>query len=221
MLITLVIIGVIAALTIPNLMQKYQEQATVKKVQKFYSNLANAYTLVIKDNGPANEWNSSIENPVGIYETIIKPYFKITKDCGVSNTGNCVANVRYKELNNNLTTNFGASTHLYKVTLEDGGVVMTRGHEATSSIDIIVYYDVNGANGPNQYGKDLFMFYIKKDNVFPTGMVGRYGGWYLFNSSCQKTSDGAGCTAWVVYKGNMDYLHCDGLTWQSRSCKEK
>ena len=55
-LITLVIIGVIAALTIPNLMQKYQEQTTVKKVQKFYSTLSNAYSLAVKENGSVKDW---------------------------------------------------------------------------------------------------------------------------------------------------------------------
>ena len=58
-LITLVIIGVVAALTIPNLLQKYQEQATVKKVQKFYSTLSNAYSIAMKENGPASEWGTT------------------------------------------------------------------------------------------------------------------------------------------------------------------
>ena len=30
------------------------------------------------------------------------------------------------------------------------------------------------------------------------------------------------CTAWVLYNENMDYLHCDDLSWNGKhSCKEK
>ena len=78
-LITLVIIGIVAALTIPNLMQKYTEQATVKSVQKFYSNLSNAYNLAMKENGPVGEWGltgQDEQSAAKIYEILIKPYFK-------------------------------------------------------------------------------------------------------------------------------------------------
>ena len=50
-LITLVIIGVIAALTIPALMNKTNEQETVVAVKKAYSVLGQAYQRVIAENG--------------------------------------------------------------------------------------------------------------------------------------------------------------------------
>ena len=50
-LITLTIIGVIAALTIPNLMQKWGDHADVQKVKEAYSILSNAYKLMIQENG--------------------------------------------------------------------------------------------------------------------------------------------------------------------------
>ena len=100
MLITLVIIGIIAALTIPNLLQKYQEQATVKKVQKFYSNLSNTYSLAMKENGPVSDWGligaTSEDSSTKIYDILFKQYYKIAKDCCLLNKGNCVANGKYK-----------------------------------------------------------------------------------------------------------------------------
>ena len=45
-LITLTIIGVIAALTIPNLMQKWHDHADVQKVKEAYSILNNAIKQV-------------------------------------------------------------------------------------------------------------------------------------------------------------------------------
>ena len=220
-LITLVIVGVIAALTIPNLMQKYQEQTTVKKVQKFYSNLSNAYSLAMKDNGPANDWKLTSTDKSGaekIYELLFKPYFKIGKNCGTNNTGNCIANGDYRHLNNNIHTKYSTNSHYYKITLEDGAAVWFKEYERP---DITIFYDINGPKEPNQYGKDLFTFYIEGRKVYPPGIP---SGDYSFtsnsfNSTCKTTATGYGCTAWVIYKGNMDYLHCD-LTWDKRSCRD-
>ena len=227
-LITLVIIGVIAALTIPNLLQKYQEQTTVKKVQKFYSNLSNAYSLAIKDNGPANEWGMagdwSTQDTEKIYEILFKPYFKIAKNCGAYNSGQCITNANYKTLNNldanSTVSTYGTNRGYYKIALDDGAAVWWRG-DSNTPINAAIFYDVNGKKEPNQWGKDLFAFAIKNDKVFPHGIQSGTYSQYPFNSNCQKTNQGYGCAAWVVYKGNMDYLHCDGLTWNSRSCKDK
>ena len=224
-LITLVIIGVIAALTIPNLMQKYTEQTTVKKVQKFYSNLANAYNLAAKDNGPASEWGIigiTEENSNKVYEMLFKPYFKIARNCRETNTGKCITNSPYKRLNNETMKNYDISTY-FKIVLEDGATVW--GRTATESesgaITIIINYDVNGPKKPNQFGKDTFEFAINKNKVFPYGIQSGAYVYAPFNSSCKNiTQSGNGCAAWVIYKGNMDYLHCD-LTWDKNSCKEK
>ena len=221
-LITLVIIGVIAALTIPNLIQKYTEQTTVKKLQKFYSTLSNAYNLAMKDNGPANEWGLIADTASAnkIYDLLFKPYFKITKNCGTDNTGNCITNNNYKYLDNTEYASYGGNNGFYKVTLDDGAAVFWRGYTLYSA-SIAILYDVNGQKGPNMWGRDLFDFLVKKDKVFPTGIPsGEYSA-ASFNNECKLTGRGGSCAAWVIYKGNMDYLHCDGLTWKSHSCKEK
>ena len=169
-LITLTIVGVIAALTIPNLLQKYQEQATVKKVQKFYSNLSNAYSLAMKENGSANEWETpnNSKGATEIYNLLFKPYFKIAKNCGFSEKANCIKNGAYKLLNNEETYNYGTNSRYYKIALDDGSAVWFRGETATTTLT--VFYDVNGYKEPNQWGKDLFDFDIKNDKVFPTGL---------------------------------------------------
>ena len=231
MLITLVIIGVVAALTIPNLMQKYQEQATIKKVQKFYSTLSNAYSLALKENGTISEWNLIPYTPQGstdLYNILFKPYFKIAKDCGVNNNGNCIDWENYKYLNNNSVS---YNAQFYKITLEDGSAVWFHIASETVATETIfkagVHYDINGINKPNQWGKDVFGFRIVNDGIVPLGLPSGKYALYPFGSTCNTTGSGNnagtgfGCAAWVVYKGNMDYLHCDGLKWTSRSCKEK
>jgi len=219
-LITLVIIGVVAALTIPNLMQKYQEQTTVKKVQKFNSNLANAYALAMKENGDVSDWGLTGQDTASaekIYEMLFKPYFKITKNCGTTNEKKCVSGKNYKHLNNNIK---GTYTTYYKVVLDDGATILWSATGPNDvGTDIYIGYDVNGIKEPNQWGRDLFFFGIRKNLSYPDGSPKKHSSSY-FTNNCKTTGSGQGCTAWVVYKGNMDYLHCDDLSWTGKDkCK--
>ena len=55
-LITLGIIGVVAAMTLPTLVQRYKEQETVTRVKKFYSGFSQAYMQAVMDNGTIDNW---------------------------------------------------------------------------------------------------------------------------------------------------------------------
>ena len=55
-LITLGIIGIVAAMTIPTLIANYQKQQTVSKLKKFYSTINQAIKLSEVDNGFAAQW---------------------------------------------------------------------------------------------------------------------------------------------------------------------
>lgn len=59
------ILGVISALTLPAIVQKYREQATVARVKKFYSVFSQAYTMAVMENGTIDTWG--LENST-IYE---------------------------------------------------------------------------------------------------------------------------------------------------------
>jgi len=56
-LITLAIIGVVAAMTIPTLISNYKKQATETKIKRFYSMMTQAIRLSEVDNGNALTWN--------------------------------------------------------------------------------------------------------------------------------------------------------------------
>ena len=64
-LITLGIIGVVAAMTLPTLLNKNEERVTVTKVKKFYSVMNQALLFAIKDNGYVNEWSFNQEDEDG------------------------------------------------------------------------------------------------------------------------------------------------------------
>ena len=49
-LITLGVIGIVAALTLPSVIQNYQKKITVERLKKTYSTLAQAIQMSVKDN---------------------------------------------------------------------------------------------------------------------------------------------------------------------------
>lgn len=76
-LITLGIIGVVAALTLPTLMTKIQEQSTVGKLRKSYNSIENAYQRMISDYGPLDTWDITGYNDADYYEKNEDGTFKL------------------------------------------------------------------------------------------------------------------------------------------------
>ena len=56
-LITLGIIGVVAALTMPALIGNYKRQQTIQQLKKVYSVLGQAYNRAVADYGDGTEWD--------------------------------------------------------------------------------------------------------------------------------------------------------------------
>ncbi len=61
-LITLAIIGVVAAMTIPNLIQSYKKSVIETRLAKFYSVMNNAIRMAEVDYGPQNTWSDYYED---------------------------------------------------------------------------------------------------------------------------------------------------------------
>lgn len=55
-LITLGIIGVVAAMTMPSLIANYQEKQRVSQLKKVYSALSQAFVTAVQENGTPDEW---------------------------------------------------------------------------------------------------------------------------------------------------------------------
>jgi hypothetical protein len=66
---------------------------------------------------------------------------------------------------------------------------------------------INGSKAPNKNGQDVFYFIVSKDRIIPCGTKDETT--RGFDNDCKLKSGGElGCTAWVIYNENMDYLHC-------------
>ena len=103
-----------------------------------------------------------------------------------------------------MTLNDGMSFSFYVY----GNQYVSKGdNEPLSQTIGIADVDINGGKAPNTYGKDVFVFYITKWGVLPMGTPNETD--YPL-SSCRVY--GFSCAAWVIAKGNMDYLHKD-VSW--------
>ena len=230
-LIAIGIIGVIAAMTISPLLQKQQEKTTIVALKKAYSTISNAYTLAVQENGTPDAWQQSENTSKGAVEAILNnlaPYLNVTKNCGI-NIG-CWPNIVYKTINNNSFANIDSGSIYAKAQLSDGSIIHIL-NDSLPSINCSKNYgstqflanscalyrvDINGFEGPNIVGKDLFTFYLTKYGVVPEGTSKDT---HFPFSICEDTASagqGRGCAAWVIYNENMDYLNCSNLNWTTK-----
>ena len=144
-LITLAIICVVAALTIPTLMQNYKKKVYGTRLKEYYSIMSQAIQLSEIDHGPKSGWSKhalsenydeegNLDNSAAhsynyeFFKTYIAPYLKYTSE-SIKDNGT------FKLVNGT------------RVEMWNGDCV-----------DMTV--DVNGDKGPKQGGVDLFYFNI-------------------------------------------------------------
>ena len=89
-LVTLGIIGVVSAMTIPSLTQSWQKQAYVAQLKKVYSQLAQAAALAIQEEQADTLDESKYIGSEGA-KNFLRTYFKVVNDCG-NNSTPCFAN---------------------------------------------------------------------------------------------------------------------------------
>ena len=181
-LITLGIIGVVAAMTMPSLIQNYQKKALATQTQKFYSMMSQAVKQYMADYGVDDLRNTPLasdnyedsESPEAMasIRDFVTKYLKVVQECesieGEDDAGrllhnNCFAPV-YRWLNNSLD-NFSYTLGTY--ILADGSVIVInyRGGNKDYPGPILLGVDVNGKKGPNKYGYDYFEMSIFYDGV--------------------------------------------------------
>lgn len=219
-LITLGIIGVVAAMTMPSLVGHYREKQTIVALKKFYSVLEQAIRL------------NQIENPEDYSGENIVSMFKIVKLCQPGDKS--CAPMQYKQLSGRNELAWGKldafSNNVHYALLVDGGIIRYASNNNCQTIrgtsEVLknccgeFSIDINGNKLPNQMGRDVFFFNITKYGVIPFGTEDETV--YSFSKACKDKNfaDGKSCAAWLLINENMDYLHCNDLDWSSKtSCK--
>ncbi len=97
-LITLGIIGVVAAVTMPVLINNYQKKVTATRAKQAYSQILQAIQLSEVDNGEFASWDFALsannkENTELFMQKYLEPYFKGMTECKANSEGvrNCGA----------------------------------------------------------------------------------------------------------------------------------
>ena len=236
-LITLAIIGVVAAITLPNLIQKNNEKVTIQKLTKTYSLLSQAYLSAVEEYGAVSSWgikgrDTTIYKPgikasnANIIRNNLKSKFKISKICECRE--DCGMKVKkYRDNSSDAYTNTCTVSSFqtidgvsYSFTANDlTQEMMNRGKGAISQTYGLITVDIDGNKGKNTHGYDVFYFNLTDSGIVPQGTVNETKNLVSF-ADCYKS--GRGCAAWVIFNKNMDYLHCKGLSWAGKhSCSEK
>ena len=165
-LITLGVIGIVAAMTMPSLIANYQKKQTVTQLKKAYSTLSQALVAAQQEYGDMSGWeysgmnlevgetNDALNNFVQKY---LKPYIKIVQDCPVTDKNKCAYS--FYSLGGVARSNGLASSNNYRFIINNGMVVnMAYDNNGVKFLDNIIFtVDLNGKKRPNMYGKDIFV----------------------------------------------------------------
>ena len=231
-LITLGIIGVVAALTLPSLIQNYQKQVWVNQLKKTVSVLENGFKKAMADDEVMELENTKLMQSIGnstlIDETKFdnfiaefKKYFKVIK---AERTYVPTTNLKY--LNGSSAGEIEGD--FSRITLADGSMLFlqtfkgipTKTSEAVckqikqlggSSCAMFNYsyfeIDVNGNKAPNQYGRDRFIFFLGNNGVLYPHSGKDYA---LFNIQEDLSTNPA------HWRNDINYLMDNGLGCAAR-----
>ncbi len=213
-LVVMGIIGVVAALTIPNLNQSTGDREKVTKLKKVYANLTDAFGRATAVYGPIDEW--FINLPEGISENQrladrMTEFMKISKSCGGDGSG-CFPEDDYKTLDDDTCESPINWSDEPMYLLADGTAIdfYIYNENCRNSIGQLqnlcgfLYVDIDGVKGPNTLGKDYFLFNVAKSGVYPFGAQILEDNSANYGKSCFE--GGVGCAGWIIEMGNMDYL---------------
>ncbi len=182
-LITLAIIGVVAAMTIPTLIAKINEKVTENQQKVFKAKLLKGLNLT----RTAGELNNTYTSTEDFLRNGLSKHLKITKICGPTEIRNCVPydsilyttsdnkedSVDVKDIDTSTELNLSEDDgyrDIASFVMGDGTVVI-----ASYKLDCLVddgeldkdigqnpcfagIYDLNGSRKPNKMGKDLQTF---------------------------------------------------------------
>lgn len=251
-MVSMAIIGIIAAVTIPAVVANYQKKTFVTSLQKNYSELEQNLSILSAESYSKGFNRSLLVTDINKFVT---DYYRVSKNCG-TDTQPCFASTYGTISGENTTPSnnvdfMAGSTGSSNSTdfLAGGGVAFSckgvsfttksgtaicfiaatapreanpdEGIEASAGTPVQVFIDVNGAEGPNIGGRDMFSFYIYNDFSIDDGSIEnntyidsanvRAGSSVatrntLFTNNCKSSYIGRGCFGKILNdKWEMNY----------------
>lgn len=220
-LITLGIIGIVASLTLPSLIQKYHEKQRVVQLKKAYSVLQNAFLMAKDEYGEITDWGLTITNTgkVDANGNTVLDYSGGMSVMSILMKYIEKSSIPQKSFIGYVESLDGrhafwpwrvkADKFFY---LKDGTIVAigwihnldctsTYGNQKNVCSDFWVVFP---KKSKMKIGVDVFNFVLTTDGFKPTADLNWCN---AFSSAYSADTNGRGCSAWALYNGNMDYLH--------------
>lgn len=212
-LITLGIIGVVAVLTVSNLISKYNKYIIETNLKKTYADLNNMMRMAEAEEGGFESWDYTLGTGAFV-KKYFAPYMHLTP-CDVYHTR--VRNLCFIQHPNGPFTTWyrptatskpgvaeNASGMNWGYILDDGRAIIFYAESYTDTLPhrmfLVITVDVNGNRGRTIMGQDVFMFGISS-----------------FQGSTNKLKVGPGNSdvdKWTTEK-LKEYCIKDGLSWTS------
>lgn len=190
-LVTLTLIGVVAALTVPHAQMYIRDAQYVNRLKKFYSIANQGFRHRMAQDGVTDIAQSSIISSIsggntasGDQTNFTAEMMKLFRVINHFNGGTYTGNNQYygspKEsgiasTNNDYTLVLADGTVMHMAITSDGqegadaGSIRAAGGKLIKSYGIIEV-DVNGDNEPNRWGRDYFRFVLGQDGfIYPFG----------------------------------------------------
>lgn len=199
-LITLGIIGIVAVLLVPSIIENTQKRVALNRYKVFYRDFTNAVEMFMQD----NSISSFSETPLADKELSLserREYFvnNFLKKYLSGSDG------EFPTISEKFMTNGGVSTiKPYYITSK--GVAVGFGDSMWDSL-FTVYFDINGQKGPNKIGTDAFRFYFYPQTSVPQGAYQRVKDWDCSNCGdcCRPDlyshASGWGCWQRIIQDG--------------------
>ena len=205
-LITLGIIGIVAAMTLPALINNANNAQYKAQLQKAYSVIQQALMRLNTDQGfIATQESYDIHK----FAPAIKKYLVQGKDCGMEDCKGNGTDDDWGLLLSNIYITYNGNKG-YNANFDEGQSILANGMFIMIDNDglnpICISVDINGYyKRPNRFGYDVFMFQIdnKTGKLLPMGMDGTR---YPYSQFCSTTStsnrNGLGCTIKAITDPN-------------------
>ena len=179
-LITLGIIGIVAAMVIPSLINAYQKHVTVTRLKQTYAQITQAVKLSEADNGDLSGWDMSTPDwhnyDAGATEkfarTYIVPYLKYNHLCGKGQTSCTKYSSKYLH-----GGRIAGLENYFTIVLMNGVILKIFARDTWSEI----FIDINGSSGANTLGKDLFVIVLNK-TAAGVPMKNRVSGVFMYGN---------------------------------------
>lgn len=209
-LITLGIIGIVAALTMPALIGNYRKKQTVVQLKKIYSAMSQSVQMSQSNYGDIADWDWTLSTE-DFFKRYLSYNFSVLKYCGKkegcwNKDGGLMPNGnKYSD-----TPTFQAGGVRSKLTLADGTFIALNKQDNNH---VHINVDINGFKRPNTYGIDIFLFTLTPAPFSDTSHKITLPGLFMFGhglnkdeiksnyNGCSKNSNGLMCGEKILMDG--------------------